>query len=167
LYAASDLFHNQGAWAGGFSNPELIGYVNANRTALWQAAKDAAKAVIDLGAYSLHKADGAGDPAENYGEVFLQKETTEDIFIGYFLQKTDLGWDNYNPGLYNGPNGYHNWGGNTPLGQLVDDYEFRDGTRFSWSNPEHAAKPMKTVIPVFMPAFYMKVLSGKNALLMW
>jgi hypothetical protein len=149
LYAASDLFHNQPAWAGGYSNPELIGYVNANRTALWQAAKDAAKAVMDLGIYSLHKADGAGDPSQNYAEVFLQKETSEDIFIGYFLQKTDLGWDNYNPGLYNGPNGYHNWGGNTPIGQLVDDYEMQDGTRFSWNNPEHAAKPYENRDPRF------------------
>jgi hypothetical protein len=119
--------------------------------ARWQAAKDAAKAVMDLGIYSLHKENpGAGDSiAQNYAEIFLQKSTSEDIFIGYFLQKTDQGWDNYNPGLYNGPNGYHNWGGNTPIGQLADDYEMRDGTRFSWSNPAHAAKPYQNRDPRF------------------
>jgi hypothetical protein len=150
VYAASDLYHNT-SWAGGFSNPELIGYVGGDRMARWQAAKDAAKAVMDLGIYSLHKENpGPSDSiAQNYAEIFLQKSTSEDIFIGYFLQKTDQGWDNYNPGLYNGPNGYHNWGGNTPIGQLADDYEMRDGTRFSWGNPAHAAKPYQNRDPRF------------------
>lgn len=144
LYAASDLFNNP-SWAGGYARPELIAYTTGDRMARWRAAKDAAKAVIDLGTYSLYKPTPAptDDIAKNLTELFLQKETSEDIFVGYFLQKTDLGWDNYNPGLYNGPNGYHNWGGNTPIGQLVDDFEMRDGTRFSWNNPQHAAAPYK------------------------
>ena len=39
------------------------------------------------------------------------------------------------------PNGYHNWGNNVPLGELVDDYEMKDGTSFDWSNPAHQASP--------------------------
>lgn len=151
LYAASDLFNSNGAWAAGYPQPELLGYTNADRDARWQAAKDAAKAVMDLGQYSLHKAvPGEGDSvARNYGEIFLLKETSEDIFVQYFLAKTDQGWDSYNPGLYNGPNGYHNWGGNTPLGQLVDDYEMKDGTRFSWADTAHAANPYQDRDPRF------------------
>ena len=45
------------------------------------------------------------------------------------------------PALYCGPNGYHNWGNNTPLGDLVDDYEMKDGTKFDWTNPAHKANP--------------------------
>jgi hypothetical protein len=44
-------------------------------------------------------------------------------------------------GLNNGPNGYHNWAGNTPIGLLVDDYQMMDGTPFSWTNPVHKASP--------------------------
>jgi starch-binding outer membrane protein, SusD/RagB family len=146
LYAASDLYHNT-SWAAGFSKPELIGYVGGDRTARWQAARDAAKAVIDLGVYNLYQ--GGGNPVETYSQIFLQKETSEDIFVGFFLQKTDLGWDNYNPGLYNGPNGYHNWGGNTPIGQLADDYEMSDGSRFDWNNPAHKAAPYANRDPRF------------------
>lgn len=47
----------------------------------------------------------------------------------------------YNPALYCGPNGYHNWGNNCPLGDLVDDYEMKDGSKFSWDNPKHKANP--------------------------
>ena len=150
LHAASDLYHNT-SWAGGYAHPELIGYVGGDRRARWQAAKDAAKAVMDLGVYSLYKPDPApGDSAaKNYGEMFLQKETSEDIFVRFFLQRTDENWDGYNPGLYNNPNGYHGWGSNTPLGQLVDSYEMKDGTRFSWNNPVHAADPYKNRDPRF------------------
>jgi hypothetical protein len=148
LYAASDLFNNP-SWAGGYARPELIAHTSGDRASRWRAAKDAAKAVIDLGTYSMYKPNPGPDEdvMQNFTELFLQKENSEDIFVGYFLQKTDLGWDNYNPGLYNGPNGYHNWGGNTPLGQLVDDFEMRDGTRFNWNNPEHAAAPYKNRDP--------------------
>src|SRR5690606_22291606 len=51
LYAASDLY-NDPSWAGGYANPELIS-ASGDRVAKWQAAKDAAKAVMDLGIYDL------------------------------------------------------------------------------------------------------------------
>ncbi|HYI78661.1 MAG TPA: RagB/SusD family nutrient uptake outer membrane protein, partial [Chryseolinea sp.] len=50
LYAASELYNNP-SWAAGYAHPELIS-VTGDRTAKWQAAKDAAKAVIDMGIYS-------------------------------------------------------------------------------------------------------------------
>jgi hypothetical protein len=151
LHAASDLYHNQSAWAGSYSNPELIGYVGGDRNARYQAAKDAAKAVIDLNQYSLFRPDPASpeEAAKNYADLFLTKENSEDIYVRYFLQKTDNDWDGYNPGLYNNPNGYHGWGSNTPLGQLVDSYEFQNGTKFDWSNPAHAADPYQGRDPRF------------------
>jgi len=149
LYAASDLYNSNASWAPGYAHPELVGYVGGDRMARWQAAKDAAKAVMDLGLYSLYKPEPApGDSAaRNYSEIFISKETSEDIFVRYFL--TNLDNDNYNPGIHNGPNGYHNWGGNTPIQQLVDDYEMKDGTQFSWNNPEQAANPYKNRDPRF------------------
>ncbi len=149
LHAASDLYHESPF--SNYSNPELIGYVNGNRTALYQGAKDAAKAVMDLGVYSLYKANPSpGDStALNYSEIFLLKETSEDIYVQFFLQRTDMDWDGYNPGLYNNPNGYHGWGSNTPLENLVQDYEMADGTRFDWNNPEHAAAPYENRDPRF------------------
>ena len=150
LLAASDLYHTTG-WAPGYGNPELIGYVNADRTAMWQAAKQAAKDVMDLGIYGLYGAEPApGDStAQNYAEIFLTKVNEEAIFSRFFLQQIDYRWNDYNPGLHNGPNGYHNWGGNTPLQQLVDAYEMADGTPFDWNNPEHAAAPYENRDPRF------------------
>ena len=147
LYAASDFFNSEASWAGGYAHPELVSYIGGDRMARWRAAKDAAKAVMDLGIYSLHT--GGDSAALTYSEIFTTKETSEDIFVQYFIQRTDRGWDNYNPGLYNGPNGYHNWGGNTPIEQLVSDYQMEDGSDFSWDNPEHAADPYKNRDPRF------------------
>ena len=143
LYAASDLY-NDPSWAGGYSNPELIS-VTGDRTAKWQAAKDAAKAVMDLGLYSLQDTD---NPVKDYTDVFLMKDSKESIFSRYFIKSR--GWeDNALPGLANGPNGYHNWGGNTPIQELVDDYEMVDGSKFNWNNPAHAGAPYENRDPRF------------------
>ncbi|MEJ7644513.1 MAG: RagB/SusD family nutrient uptake outer membrane protein [Chryseolinea sp.] len=135
LYAASDLY-NDASWASGFAKSDLIAG-SGDRIAKWQAAKDAAKAVIDLGFYSLQN---TGQPVKDYTDLFLMKDSKEAIFSRYFIKSR--GWeDGALPGLANGPNGYHNWGGNTPIQELVDDYEMTDGTKFDWSNPVHAAAP--------------------------
>jgi hypothetical protein len=142
LYAASDLY-NDPSWAGGYANPELIS-TTGDRAAKWQAAKEAAKAVIDLGFYSLQT--GSGDPVKDYTDVFLSKTSSEAIFSRFFIK--NRGWeDGALPGLANGPNGYHNWGGNTPIQELVDDYEMVDGTKFDWNNPTHAGAPYENRDP--------------------
>lgn len=144
LYAASDLFNT--TVFPGYSNPEYIGYTDANRTARWQKAKDAAKAVIALGQYSLYKAIPLpGDSvAKNINEMFLAKNTVEDIFVKYFTTNSTQ-----QIALVSGPNGWHNWGTNAPLGDFVDDIEMKNGTPFSWSNPVHAASPYKNRDPRF------------------
>lgn len=145
LYAASDL-HNSAknsVVTSGFSKPDLLGYTSGDATARWTAAKNAAKAVIDLGKYSLYKATPAATDsvANNFVELFTSKGTNEDILLQFFSPKTDESWSGYNPALYCGPNGYHNWGNNNPLGDLVDDYEMKDGSKFDWNNPAQKAKP--------------------------
>lgn len=150
LYAASELYHNT-SWAGGYAKPEYISY-QGDRNALYTAAKDAAKAVMDLNEYSLYKAGQATDSTsavQNYSELFITKGTSEDIFLRYFISKSTSNWDGYNPGLYNTPNGYRGWGSNTPLQQHVDAYEMNDGTPFNWNNPVHAANPYKNRDPRF------------------
>ncbi|GAA4305208.1 RagB/SusD family nutrient uptake outer membrane protein [Compostibacter hankyongensis] len=147
LYAASDLHNADASWAPGYAHPELVGYVGGNRSARWQAAKDAAKAVMDLGIYALYKAEPQpGDSIpQNYADIFLLKETSEDIFVKFFLKKNGIN----NIARYDAPNGFHCYGGNTPVGQLVDDYEMKDGSQFSWSDPEKAAHPYENREPRF------------------
>jgi hypothetical protein len=158
LYAASDLYNSDASWAGGFANKALVGYVGGDRTARWQAAKDAAKAVMDLNMYSLYMPNPASaqDAINNYSNIFLQKGTPEDIFLRYFTAKIDENWDGYNPGLYNNPNGWHGWGSNTPIGQMVDAYEKVDtisniavARPFSWSNASDKANPYQNRDPRF------------------
>ncbi|MFZ0281158.1 MAG: RagB/SusD family nutrient uptake outer membrane protein [Bacteroidales bacterium] len=136
LYAASDLYNT--TVFTGYSNPELIGYTGGSRQTRWEAARDAAKAVIDLGIYSLYKANPAptDSVAKNLAELFIAKNTEEDIFIKYFTsnQQQQLA-------LVSGPNGWHNWGTNAPIGDMVDEYSMKDGSKFDWTNPVHAAAP--------------------------
>lgn len=146
LFAASDLYNTTSTIFPNYANPELIGYTDGNRTAKWQAAKDAAKAVIDLGKYSLYKPNPAptDSVAKNLFEMSIAKSTEEDIFVKYYTTNSVQ-----QIGLVSGPNGWHNWGTNAPLGDLVDDIEMKNGTPFSWSNPAHAANPYKNRDPRF------------------
>src|SRR5699024_667902 len=87
-----------------------------NDQAKWQRASDAAKALIDEQAYSLHP---------DYGEVF-QSLTDEHIFARTFSSS-----NGHNASFINLPRpygGYGGWGGsNCPSQNLIDSYEMANG----------------------------------------
>lgn len=161
LYAASDLHDAPTAQMkspamGSYSDIELVAYTSGDRTARWQAAQAAAKAVLDAGVgYKLDlsapapRAEGQqnytsiamggqsaiGDPAAAIELIFQRTHTPE------FTVEDNWPLGGIHYGINNGPNGYHNWAGNTPIQQLVDDYEMMDGSKFDWNNPAHSAAP--------------------------
>jgi len=157
LYAASDLHHiptasAQSSTISGFSNQELLGYTSGDQMSRWQAAKDAAKAVLDRASGYKTGLTAPVDPEEgeqNYENISLAMNGGEEdlILARYFVNlKQENGG---RIGLYNGPNGYHNWAGNTPTQNLVDDYQMMDGSEFDWSNPDHANNPYENRDPRF------------------
>lgn len=155
LYAASDLFNSKASYDPGYSHPELVSYTDDNRRERWQKAKDAAKAVIDLNQYKLIGEGGfstSEEASENYANIFLNTGTEEDIFL-HFFDNINYGFTDYNNrpnlGQLNEPNGWWGWGGNTPIGQMVDSYEMINGEKFDWNNPEHKAAPYKNRDPRF------------------
>jgi hypothetical protein len=154
LFAASELFNSNVSWASGYGNPELVSYTGGDRRARWQKAKDAAKAVIDLGIYQLYGKPSyttAEEAAENYVNIFLNDGTDEDILLTYYDNVNHSGSDFQCPsvGLFNSPNGFHGWGGNTPVGQFIDSFENSDGSKFNWNDPEQKANPYKNRDPRF------------------
>lgn len=145
LYAASDL-HNTTKFSG-FSNPELLGYVGGDRTARWIAARDAAKAVIDLGIYSLYKPEPASakEATKNYEDLFVSAQTSEDIFVRFYSISAGKGvgmFEQY-------PNGWYGNGRNGFTSEMVDSYEMADGSKFSRDNPEQNLEPYKNRDPRF------------------
>jgi len=94
LYAASPLY-----------NPD-------NDQAKWQAASDAAKAVIDLPGVTLWTGD--------YKDLFLRTWQPEVIF-GRVYNKEFEDHDGFERNI--SPNGYGGWSAHTPLQSHVDSYE--------------------------------------------
>ncbi|GEO03858.1 hypothetical protein AAE02nite_15220 [Adhaeribacter aerolatus] len=138
LYAASDLFNKPG------NTNALVGYTGGDQKQRWQAAKAAAKAIIDSpGKHGLYAPTDSA--AENYTRIFLDNHNPEILFAK--LHNKQLKGTSVD--LWNGPNGYHNWGGNLPVEGFVTGYQLRNGTPFSWSNPEHAKEPYKNRDPRF------------------
>lgn len=169
LYAASDLHDIPTASANStliasYGSKELIGYTSGDRNARWQAAKDAAKVVLDASigyklflsapasfedgisnyvSLSLGGGSNAGDKAAAVELLFQRTQTP--------LYTVENNWPlgGIHFGINNGPNGYHNWAGNTPIQQLVDDYEMMDGSKFDWNNTAHKADPYANRDPRF------------------
>jgi len=125
LFAASDLT------ADGTAEIVQTGYTSPNRTALWTAARDAAKAVIDLGTCEL--ADfGAPDQkavAENYYEFFRAYDLSDKEVIWGKMFLKNIG-RTHRVNQWNGPNGINNFGRNGPLQRMVDAFEMSDGSKF-------------------------------------
>lgn len=164
IYAASDLHDvptasSKSATISSYSNKEYLGYVSGDRTARWQKAKDAALAVINQTKYA-YKMDLSApvspeEGTENYktlslggGSNVASADGAVELLLGRFFSDLKDEGGNY-VGRNNGPNGYHNWAGNTPIQNLVDDYEMIDGSRFSWDNPTHASAPYQNRDPRF------------------
>lgn len=168
LYAASDLHDIPTAKAkssviSAYAKPELVGYVSGDRKARWEKARDAAKAVVDLPGFGyqlgLSAPAAQADAVNNYRNASLSQNGGEKelILARYFINaKQENGG---RQGLFNGPNGYHNWAGNTPIQLMIDDYEMMDGSKFDWTNPTHAAAPYTNRDP----RFYASILhDGSN-----
>ncbi len=158
LYAASDLYDANTAKSkstamAAFSKPELIALTAGTRAERWQKAKDAAKAVLDLTSYGYQTNLTAPVDKEtgktNYNNIALSRNGGErDLILGrYFINAKQE--DGGRQGLFNGPNGYHNWAGNTPVSLMVDDYEMMDGSKFDWTKPAHASAPYTNRDPRF------------------
>lgn len=156
-YAASDLYDaatakSKSSAHAAFAQPAIFGYVSGSRTDRWQKAKAAAKAVLDAtSGYQLNLSAPTSKDAgtTNYMNIALSRNGGDQdvLFSRSFVnQKQEAGGQQ---GLFNGPNGYHNWAGNTPVSLLVDDYEMIDGSQFSWSDPSKATTPYANRDPRF------------------
>jgi hypothetical protein len=169
LYAASDLHDastasTNSSMIGTYSNKEFVGYTTGTRLARWQAAKDAAKVVLDaMTGYKMNLSSPASlaDGKANYialsmggGSNVADKAAVSELLFQRTetpLYTTENNWPlgGIHFGINNGPNGYHNWAGNAPIQQLVDDYEMMDGSKFDWTNTTMAGDPYNNRDPRF------------------
>lgn len=161
LYAASDLHESSQAPSG--YGTDLHAY-SGGQQARWQAAQQAAKAVLDITSgyktdltepvsHEEGKANAVAISMGGKSAVADAGASSELIFVRTLSSKYTpednwpLGGTHF--GVNNGPNGYHNWSGNPPIQQMVDDYEMMDGSSFDWDNTSHKADPYANRDPRF------------------
>ena len=119
LYAASPLYLD---WR------DVSEKNRPSNNAKWEVAANAAKAVIDLGQYSLNPF---------YTDLFINNfQCSEFIFMKRYEASSSFE-------SYNFPISYGGRGGTCPSQNLVDAYEMIDGTAFSWANASQAANPYR------------------------
>ncbi len=168
LYAASDLHDGPTAKAksadlAGYAKIEYLAYPSGSRAERWQKAQAAAKAVLDATTGSkmgLSAPVSHAEGIQNYINNSMARSGGEaEIILGrYFINlKNENGG---RQGLFNGPNGYNNWAGNTPVQLLIDDY-----ASFLGAILTKRQRLTKTVMLDFMLQYFMMVPSGNQDLL--
>jgi hypothetical protein len=124
LFAASDLYNESP-----FSGNEFVSYTGGSQQERWQAAADAAQAVIDMDEYELEPAP----THEAYHELFTRGNPGGTIWARYFNENASF---NHNQSQFVSPNGYFSWSGDTPTQQHVDAYDMADGSDFEWEGAD-------------------------------
>lgn len=146
LYAASPLMNE------GVAIPE-VGYTTPKADRWEIAAKAANEAVTaaENAGYGLYQ--NTGNPETDYQQLFLDtSEGNKEVIFARMGTTSTLNDNLSSIEQWNFPNGYGGWGGNTPLQELVDDFEILEhGTArpFDWNNPSDAANPYENRDPRF------------------
>lgn len=112
----------------------------------WAEAAQATKEVMDLGVYELHP---------NFEELFLRdfNNQTNEVILAFQYAE--------NVGTHPGQGIVRryapvNLGGFAlilPTNELQESFEMADGTKFSWANPDHSARPFDNRDPRFYHTF--------------
>ncbi|GBU08731.1 hypothetical protein AwDysgo_20620 [Bacteroidales bacterium] len=147
---ASDLYYRTSGL--GIDQPKLKPLITMKtpQQEMWRKAQAAALELMQMGEYELTDCN-KDSIAHEFKKIFIQNESKEHIFCTYFTQ-TKRGNDNDMP-RENGPNGYHTWGGNAPTQNLVNDFEYLDGSLPSGLDKvgnSVAANPYKARDPRFV-----------------
>jgi hypothetical protein len=125
----------------------LVSFQGGSQTARITASRDAAKAIMD-GTYGTYSLVGTtNDPpspltdadvksyAENFHSIFTTRgKWHSETIYGTQYVLAGLGGNESRVNIWNGPNGYHNWGNNDPTEPAVRKFEMADGTPFVWDN---------------------------------
>lgn len=163
LYAASDLHDHSKLTAKVTDLSDLseklplLAYTSGSQQDRYRLAQAAAKEVLDAGTgYKLNYTEpvSLSEGQQNYKSIAMgggskaegidAAAAADILYARYFITEQSSAH-----ARDNGPNGYSNWGGNQPIGLLVDDYGMNDGTQFDWNNPDHKANPYKNRDPRF------------------
>lgn len=134
LYAASPLFNGDNAFNQGVSPAlrDVVGYTS-NDPNRWKLAADAARKVIGLGAYSLHRetSENAGVEDDAFQDVFIQRVNDEIIFAQMRSGNRDF------ESAWMPPSRGGNGEGAYPYQELVDAFLMKDGKSIFESGSEY------------------------------
>jgi hypothetical protein len=120
LYAASIATYGSEQLNG------VTGVPVSEKNRFWQAAYDAANAIIQSNAYSLYGKNS--DKSANFAELFIEKDNPEAIFSKFYKYPEKTHGYDYSalPYAIRGPGGD---GGNlNPTLELVEQFEYMDGS---------------------------------------
>ncbi|MCL1932394.1 MAG: RagB/SusD family nutrient uptake outer membrane protein [Candidatus Azobacteroides sp.] len=142
LFCAGKLAN--GGWTEQANNP-LVSFPAGSQTALLQAARDAAKDIMDgkYGNYAL--VGNTSEPVLPLSDAEIQQRA--DDYFSIFHQSSKSAWNSeiiwgtqfvekggrtYQRNLWDSPRGYSGDSNNAPTEEAVREFEMADGSQFIW-----------------------------------
>lgn len=119
----------------------IIGIPSSEADEYWEAAFDAAEAVISSDNYSLYNEQN--DKVDNFQQLFLDEENNPEVILArhYSYPDKSHGYDNwYIPFGIRGPDGYSSRLG--PTLELVEQFEYTDGTSGELNIEDESGDPI-------------------------
>lgn len=139
LFVASPLFNNSQPYKEGEASTKLMTWFGNYDKNRWKLAIDACeeflKALNSNGYYKLVEAgdNGTADVREAYTSGYFDRGTTETLIS----VRRNIYTPNNNAVLDRSIR----WGGYCPTKEFFDMFQMKDGSDFSWDNPEEAKRP--------------------------
>ncbi len=134
LFVASPLFNNTEAYYDGQAATELLTWYGDYQDNRWEDALKAGKDFLRINQENdnYYRIENTGDPRTDYVNGYFTKGNQEVVMASFR-------W-----GTYDGvdkPFRMYEGGYGAPRGNYADMFQWHDGSKFDWNNPEHRAHP--------------------------
>ncbi|TJZ61923.1 RagB/SusD family nutrient uptake outer membrane protein [Sphingobacterium olei] len=137
-----------------FNSDPLTGIPQEKALGYYTNAMNAANEVVKLANEGLYELDA------NFASIFHNKNTKEAIFRVDF--SAPLVRHQYDLGFAPPRDAAGTLVYGVPTAELVDEFEMKDGTKFSWGNPTHQANPYANREPRFYATILFNGAKWKN-----
>ena len=134
-FAASPLFNSEKPFMEGEASDAHFTWCGNYSSERWKNALDAALELLDKNKENsdYYKLVDTGNPRKDYLSGYYDRHNTEVLVASHRFTKITMVW-------YAACDMVR-WGNTIPSAVLGDMFETKEGEKFDWNNPEHAANP--------------------------
>ena len=134
MFVASPLFNNSEPYYDGQAATERMSWYGDYQDSRWEVALEAGREFLRMNKENgdYYRVENTGNPREDYINGYFTKGNREVVMPSFR-------WGVYEKGIK--PFRMYDGGYGMPRSNYADMFQWKDGSKFDWNNPEHRAHP--------------------------